>query len=207
MAKHLLIEKYIEAIRLQGGINTNLPITAGSTLAVTGATTLTGNVTASGNLAVTGTTTLSGGITQKPAVVSGSGATVTLTAAQSGSTVLMDRAAGIVFTLPAPAVGLYYDFIVTASVTTNSYKVITDAGTTLLQGTLVGVDTDTSNTVAAYTGNGSTHIAVTQAAASSNATGGLAGSWLRFVCVSATLWNVVGTIQGAGTVATPFATS
>jgi hypothetical protein len=184
-----LLEKYSPPVRYQGGINTNLPATFG------------------GNVTVTGTLTANGASTEKMAVISGQGATATLTAAQSGSTVLFDRASGIVYTLPAPAVGLYYDFFVTVTVTSNSYKVITDAGTTLLIGTLVNVDTDSSNAVAAWTGNGSSHIAVTQAAASSNATGGVQGTWVRFTCVSSTLWSVQGHIQGAGTVATPFATS
>jgi hypothetical protein len=141
-------------------------------------------------------------------VISGSGATRSLNETESGSLVLMDRAAGIVFTLPtAPKIGTFYDFVVTTSVTTNSYKVITGAGTELLIGGYTNVDTDTSNAVAAFTGNGSTHIAVTQAAASSNSTGGLIGSKLRFTCLSATRWMVEGIVQGAGTVATAFATS
>ena len=45
----------------------------------------------------TGMTTVKG---QEVAIVSGSGATVTLATSQSGSTILMDRAAGITFTLP-----------------------------------------------------------------------------------------------------------
>lgn len=165
------------------------------------------NLALGGTLTVTGMTTLSGGMTSKSNVISGSGATVTLTAAQSGSTVLFDRAAGIVYTLPAPAVGLNFSFIATVSVTTNSYKVITDTGTTLLIGSVDGVDTDSTNAVAAYTGNGTTHIAVTQAAASSNATGGLQGSQVNVRCVSTTLWQVSGTVLQAGTAATPFATS
>jgi hypothetical protein len=39
MSKHLLLEKYVEAVRLQGGINTALPITTSSTVTSTGTTT------------------------------------------------------------------------------------------------------------------------------------------------------------------------
>lgn len=194
-------EDYDPVGKYQTAWTTDKNMVVGGTLAVTGATTL------SSTLAVTGAATFSGAITQKANVVSGSGATVTLTAAQSGSTVLMDRAAGIVFTLPAPAAGMYFDFLVTTSVTSNSYKVITDAGTTLLAGSLISIDTDSSNETDGFVGNGSTHIAVTMAAASSNATGGLIGTWLRFTCVSSTLWLVEGIVQGGGTVSTPFATS
>ena len=85
----------------------------------------------SGNLTVSGTST------KKSNVVSGSGATVTLTAAQSGSIVLFDRAGGIVFTLPAPAVGLEYTFVVKTTITAAAAKVITSAGTVFLVGNLL----------------------------------------------------------------------
>ncbi len=144
--------------------------------------------------------------TKKP-VISGLGATRTLSVDESGATVLFNRAAGIVVTLPLAKVGTYYDFVVTTSVTSNSYKVITGAATEFLIGGYTNVDTDTSNAVAVFTGNGSTHIAVTQAAASTNSTGGLAGSRLRFTCLSTTRWSVEGIVLGAGSPATAFATS
>lgn len=146
-------------------------------------------------------------VNTKVPVISGLGATRTLSVDETGSTVLLDRAAGIVVTLPLAVPGLYYDFVVTTSVTTNSYKVITGAATEFLVGGYANVDTDTSNAVAVFTGNGSTHIAVTQAAASTNSTGGLIGSKLRFTCLSATRWMVEGIVQGAGSPATAFATS
>lgn len=146
-------------------------------------------------------------VNAKVPVISGQGATRTLSVDETGSTCLFDRAAGIVYTLPLAVPGLVYDFVVTTSVTTNSYKVITGAATELLIGGYTNVDTDTSNAVAVYTGNGSTHIAVTQAAASSNSTGGLIGSKLRFTCLSTTRWMVEGIVQGAGSPATAFATS
>lgn len=162
-------------------------------------------LTVDGPLVVTGATTLSGAITNKPNVISGSGATVTLTAAQSGSVVLLDRAAGITFTLPAPANGLYFDFLsLTTTTGGNNYKVITDAGTTLLIGSLINIDTDSSNAVAAWTANGSTHIAITM---NGTTTGGLLGTQFRLTCISATRWMVTGIDQGSGVVATPFATS
>ncbi len=135
-------------------------------------------------------------------VVSGQGATATLTAAQSGSTVLFDRPAGIVYTLPPPVVGMYFACVITASITSNNAKIITDAGTTLLIGSVF-------NAVAAGTGtefiaNGSTHIAMTQNGTTS---GGLIGSMFWLNCVSTTLWAVSGTILGSGTIITPFATS
>ena len=100
-----------------------------------------------------------------------------------------------------------YDFYVTTSVTSNAYKIITGAATEFLIGAYTNVDTDTSNAVAVFTGNGSTHIAINMTATGSNAQGGLAGTRLRFTCVSLTRWEVEGIVLGGGTVAAAFATS
>lgn len=141
-------------------------------------------------------------------IISGSGATASLSEADSGSLVLMDRAAGIVFTLPAACkIGTTFDFIVTTTVTSNAYKVITGAGTELLIGGYTSVDTDSANALAFFTGNGSTHVAVNMTAAGSNALGGIQGTKLRFEKVSATLWEVTGIVECGGTPATAFATS
>ena len=142
---------------------------------------------------------------QRPNVISGQGATRTLNQNESGSTCLFDRAAGIVYTLPtAPFVGSYYDFVVLTTITSNAAKIITGAGTELLIGGYTNVDTDTSNAVAAFTGNGSTHVSVSM---NGTTTGGIAGTKLRFTCLSATRWMVEGIVMGSGVVATAFATS
>lgn len=152
----------------------------------------------SGALAVTGT------LAAKAKVISGQGATRTLTAAESGSVCLFDRAAGIVYTLPAPSVGLYYDFLVSTSITSNAAKVITSAATIFLIGSLVNIDTDSTNAVAAWTGDNSTLIAISMNGTTS---GGLIGTCFRCTCVTSLLWMVTGIDQGSGTVVTPFATS
>lgn len=145
------------------------------------------------------------GSRQQANVISGQGATRTLAANESGSVCLFDRAAGIVFTLPTnPGAGTYFDFVVTTSVTSNAAKVITGAGTELLIGAYMNVDTDTSNAVAAFDGNGSSHVAVSM---NGTTTGGLQGTKLRFTCLSSTRWAVEGVVRGSGTVATAFATS
>jgi len=143
----------------------------------------------------------------KKAIISGLGATKTLSIDDTNSTILLDRAAGIVVTLPLAVPGLVYEFIATVSVTSNAYKIITGAATEFLLGDLVSVDTDSSNAVASFTGNGTSHVAVNMTAAGSNALGGLKGTHLKFTCLTSTLWLVEGTNQGGGTVATPFVTS
>ena len=147
-------------------------------------------------------------IRAKRNIISGSGATASLSEFDSGSVVLLDRAAGIVFTLPAAcAVGTNYTFVATTSVTSNAYKIITGAGTELLIGGYTSVDTDSSNAAAIFTGNGSTHIALNMTAAGSNALGGIQGTSVTFTKLSSTLWEVTGTVMCGGTPATAFATS
>ena len=143
-------------------------------------------------------------VNAKVPVISGQGATRTLSVDETGSTCLFDRAAGIVYTLPLAVPGLVYDFVVTTTITSNAAKVITGAGTELLIGGYTNVDTDTSNAVAAFTGNGSTHVSVSM---NGTTTGGILGTKLRFTCLSTTRWMVEGIVQGSGTVATAFATS
>lgn len=138
----------------------------------------------------------------KKKIISGMGATQTLSADDSGSTVVFDRAAGTIVTLPVAVPGLVYDFEVTTSVTSNNYKVITGAATEFLIGSLVNLKTDFTTLFSI--GNGSTHVAVTM---NGTTTGGLLGTKLRFTCLSATRWQVEGTNLASGVIATPFATS
>lgn len=146
-------------------------------------------------------------INTKKEIISGLGATATLSVDDSFAQVLLDRAAGIVITLPLAVPGLVYDFVATTSVTSNAYKIITGAATELLIGGYTSVDTDSSNATAQFTANGSTHVAVNMTAAASNALGGLAASRLRFTCLSTTRWLVEGVVNCAGTPASAFATS
>lgn len=151
---------------------------------------------AAGNIKVNG---------QIQPIVSGTGATATLTKDQSGSVILFDRAAGIVFTLPANTPGMVFDFFVTVTITGGAAKVITAAGTELLVGTIINTDTDSSDAVASW----KSLVAAANIAVSMNGTttGGIKGDWLRFTCLNTTTWNVQGFTLGTSTVATPFATS
>jgi len=141
------------------------------------------------------------GITANTLSGQGAGPT-TLTAAQYGSLVLFDRAAGNAFVLPAPVVGLEFTFIVTVSVTSNAHEVVTDAGTTFLIGE-VEMLADASATTLAVSGNGTTHVEFTGDGAH---LGGLIGSQITFTCVTSTLWNVSGFWVGTTALSTPFST-
>ena len=194
--------------------------------------TIGGSSTAAGSAVVVDTTstqtltnkTLTSPTINTPSITGGSsvetvnasgGATVQLTSAQSGQTFLFDAATGITYTLPAAAAGLNYVFVVTVSCTSNAHKVITkNTGTEFVQGIVaIAPDATTPSSTAGpkfFAGNGSSHVAVTQAAASTNSTGGIKGSTFMITCLSTTLWNVSEAVIEAGsgaTVATPFTTS
>lgn len=200
-----LIENSIPPI-LEDGYNSAKPIT--TTGAITGGSITTVGTLASGSQTVTGNVAASGTVAGKAPVISGSGATAVLTAAQSGSTVLFDRAAGIVYTLPAPAVGIYYDFITTATITGGAAEVITNAGTVFVQGTVsVALEATTPGANPGpkfFSGNGTSHVKISS---NGSTTGGIKGSQYRITCTGLTdnAWTVSGIVLASGTIATPFA--
>lgn len=57
----------------------------------------------------------------------------TVTANESGKTFFLDLAGGFAVTLPAPAYGLVYDFVVKTSPTT-AYTVVTNASANIIKG-------------------------------------------------------------------------
>lgn len=197
----LLLEQYLPVV-LEGGLNTNKAVALGSTLAVTGATSL-------GAVSVTSLSSTGAFTGVKATVTASGGTTRTLTAAGSGSINLFDSAAGITYTLPAPSVGLVFEFLTTVLQTSSAHVVITDAGTTFLQGAITmfsGEDVTPSATLGPkmYAANGTTHVKYTS---NGTTTGGGIGTYLRFVCVSATQWQVSGYVKSpSGTLATPFST-
>lgn len=149
-----------------------------------------------------------GGITVIGAVVQGNAPVVftttgALTAAQSGSIVQWNAAAGFTITLPAPVVGLTYSMSVGVSVTSSNHKIITNAASVFLLGGLQLGSVAGTNAIT-VPADGSTIRAVTM---NGSTTGGLIGTNFNLTCISLTQWIVEGTVAGSGTVATPFATS
>lgn len=176
------------SLALDGTIISKGPITA---------TTITPTTLAGSGVAGAASGSLPG---LKAPIISGLGATRTLLATESGSTVLFDRAAGIVITLPVPAVGLTYDFITTVSRTGGAYEVDTDAGTTFILGSIVNIKTDLTTLFCLANGT-----SIVKISSNGTTTGGLLGGRYRLTCVSATVWQIDGTVLGSGTIATPFA--
>lgn len=183
----LYIENY-ESLWMQqkaAGLATNVPLILGSVLTLQAG--IAGN--------------LSGFSTP---VLDSSAATLTLTAAQSGSLILLDRAAGTTVTLPAPVVGLNFSFAVKTTVTSNNHKVITDAGTTFILGGVTMTEAADTNAGLGALFNGTTHISILM---NGTTTGGIIGTFFNLTCVTATQWAIEGIVAGSGTLATCASTS
>lgn len=130
-------------------------------------------------------------------------ATLTVTqAAHAGRTITLNRAAGITVTLPAATgTGAVYKFVVATTVTSNSNIIQVANATDEFVGVVLQVDTDTTDTLAAYpaldadgfdtiTMNGST-------------TGGLQGDYYTIIDAGAGKFLLNGFQNATGTVATP----
>jgi hypothetical protein len=144
-----------------------------------------------------------GAVSGQAANVIDATADASLTAAESGSIVLLDKAAGVTLTLPAASAGLVFTFIVVTTVTSNAYKVITKTtASEFIQGYL-GVPV-AAGTQKLFFADGSSDVSVNL---NGTTTGGLLGGRFTAECLTTGLWQVSGQVEGSGTVATPFATS
>ncbi len=127
----------------------------------------------------------------------------TLLAEESGSLVTLGVASGATLTLPAAAEGMQFDVGVVVSRTSNSYKIICASGDFLI-GAYIAGDSAVATSGDVFTGDGSTHVALTF---DGDTKGGLVGGRLRFTAISGTQWYVEGYIVGTGTMVTAFTTS
>jgi len=141
----------------------------------------------------------SAGLAYKRRVLASSGNT-TMTSAMSGSIMLIDGAT-VAYTLPAIGagdVGMEFWFATTvastgATVTAGAADLLT--GGVMIMSSGAGIESDqfqpnvTSDLI--LTMNGTTK-------------GGMIGSTLHYIAVSATRWYVDGTLLGSGTIVTPF---
>ena len=98
--------------------------------------------------------------------------------------------------------GVVYTIWVPTTIATSSLKIGTN-GTDKFVGTILGVDTDSSNALVAYTAGASDDFINFNG----GTTGGVAGSWVQIVAIAANKYMVNGIALGSGSVATPFATS
>lgn len=136
-------------------------------------------------------------------VISDAAATRTLTLKESGALCCMDSAAGVVYTLPTPVAGAWFEFFTTVSITSNAAKIITNLATEFLLGEVFAYTTATASG-AGFAANGTTIRALSS---NGTTTGGLIGDNYIVTAISATQWAIRGVTVGSGTIATPFATS
>ena len=146
-------------------------------------------------------------ITFKQNVINTGGAYATpiaLTAAQSGSVILVNDAAGLDFTLPAIGaadIGITYRFVVTTTITSNNFRVTAATGDFLNGGVWIA-DFDTASTGTYFTANGAADLVCTM---DGSTQGGKKGTVIEFTAISATGWYVTGIqVFGDGSLATPF---
>jgi len=135
-------------------------------------------------------------------VVNVTGATLVLTADDSGTLYRLNRAAGIAVTLPAIGaddVGIRYRFFVQTTFTGD--LTITAATADLLLGAVAMVDTDTGNATVTLSPDGTDDLILTCGGVT---TGGLVHSVFDFEAISIAGWLITGVNRHSGNVATPF---
>ena len=98
--------------------------------------------------------------------------------------------------------GVVYTIWVPTTISTSSLKIGTN-GTDKYVGSVISVDTDSSDAVVGFTA-GATNDFINL---NGTTTGGVAGTWVQIVAMAANKYMVTGNVLGSGTVATPFANS
>jgi len=102
--------------------------------------------------------------------------------------------------------GVVYTIWVPTTITTSTLKIATTAASgDYFIGTLFGVDTDSSDALVAYNALAADTFDFINL--NGGTTGGVAGTWIEIVAVAANSYMVRGTVNGSGTVATPFSTT
>ena len=139
-------------------------------------------------------------------------ATYSVTEAQSGTIFTLNRAAGVVVTLPAATPGLRYEFYVETALTSNNYTVNAASSADTLTGVLQLIDiaildshVDLNDNVIT-TGFSFPAAADHQLVTNKTTTGGLAGSHWIYTCITDSKWQISGTniCSSGATLATPF---
>lgn len=129
-------------------------------------------------------------------------ATLAVTAADSGKTYVLNRAAGIAVTLPAAAAGLVYRFLVLTTFTgAASIKSVSGADV-MIGHALMGNNSD--NTVVDWPAVAASTFDTIDMFGTSNSTGGIEGQEVEIRGMAANRWFVSIRGDAAGTEATPF---
>lgn len=119
-------------------------------------------------------------------------ATKSVDADENGKTFFLDAAAGFVTTLPEPALGLRFKFIVATAPTSNGYHIVTTDGDDIMKGVTQEAETDTGDD--GPTDQNADDISFTENIA-------VAGDWLEFVS-DGTSWFFTGQAAADGSIVT-----
>jgi len=172
--------------------------------AKTGAVTTNFDIDASGNVSGTGTMKMTGATNSVKAYESLTAATKTVTAADSGTVYGFNRAGGCVVTLPTPAAGVHYKFLVETTFTgVGQIKTATTDGTDGFLGTAFVFDTGEIGETDNFHPAASNDVIDL----GSDEQGRLTGGFITLTGVNTTTWFVEAFLMGDGTLATPFTDS
>ncbi len=167
-------------------------------------TTSTGTLTVPNGVTVTGPATTGTVALINPPPQAG-GASLPVTAAMSGKTILLDTAAGTVATLPAATgTGNKYKFFCTTTTTSGAHKILA-VGSDYLIGNINGT---TSTALTAFHALvGAVYQSLQMPFAGSQPSGGIQGDWFEFEDVAAAKWAVKGQFTSGTSPTTPFNTA
>lgn len=127
----------------------------------------------------------------------------TVTKAQSGTTFLLSRAAGIVVTMPdsgdGDIIGNTYTFQILTTASSNAYDIVGGTTDNLLKGAafMIGAGAGESDV---FNPGGTDHQIDMDAATA----GWDEGGTIKLTCIAADLWFCHAVLAGTGTMATPF---
>ena len=165
-----------------------------SKTAATGALTTNLDIDTSGNITTTGY------LSAYSNVSSITSATKSVESTDSGTVFTLNRAAGIVVTLPTAAAGYNYTFIV-GTTFTGAGQINTDNASDLFSGFATIFDPATATDTNTFIPDASNDDTIDLGAATQ---GWLVGGIIRLVATSASVWHCEAFLHGDGTLATPF---
>ena len=160
----------------------------------TGAITTNLDVDTSGNLVTTGY------VSSYDNIVDITAATYTVATTQSGAVFTLNKADGIVVTLPTAAAGLNYTFIV-GTTFTGAGQINTDNSSDLFSGFAHLFDPATATDMNTFIPDASNDDTIDLGTAGQ---GWLVGGIIRLKATTAAVWHCEAFLHGDGTLATPF---
>jgi len=160
----------------------------------------TGTVTTNLDVDTSGNITTTGYVSAYSNISSITDATKSVESTDSGTVYTLNRAAGIVVTLPTAVAGLNYTFVV-GTTFTGAGQINTDNASDLFSGFAYIFDPATATDNNTFIPDASDDDTIDLGSA---AQGWLVGGIIRLVATSASVWHCEAYLHGDGSLATPF---